>query len=260
MNYIMKKIIVANWKMSPPTVKEAEGLFDGIQTSMPKLKDTEVVICPSFVHLDSLSKMLHASCFKFQVKLGAQDFFWEKKGFYTGEISIPMLKNFGVKYVIVGHSERREYLKANNEIINKKIKSALKSGLKVIFCVGEKERDEGGDYLKFIKQEILEGLSKLNRKDLDNLIIAYEPIWAISSNKNSLADDPQSFFQTSIYIRRVLFFKFGLKVSRQMPILYGGSVDAGNACSFIEEGNAQGLLVGRASLKPKTFTDLLKAI
>ena len=192
--------------------------------------------------------------------LGAQDCFWEEKGSYTGEISIPMLKNLGVKYIIIGHSERRHHLMATNEMINKKIKKALKANIKTIFCIGEKKRDEDAQYLRFIKKEITEGLSKIPRTQMKNLIIAYEPIWAISSSKNACADTPKNLLEMSIYIRRILFFKFGRKVSKETPILYGGSVNATNARAFLEEGNVQGLLVGRASLKKETFNKLLQSI
>ncbi|MFC1756868.1 triose-phosphate isomerase, partial [Patescibacteria group bacterium] len=115
-------------------------------------------------------------------------------------------------------------------------------------------------YLKFIKQELVEGLDKVPKKDLGNLIICYEPVWAISSNKGAKADTPKNFTETSIYIRRVLFFKFGRKIAHEIPIIYGGSVDDENAKGFLEEGGAQGLLVGRASLKAKSFIELLKSV
>jgi len=255
-----KKFVVANWKMNPQTVKEAEQLFEGICGGAPKSKNLEVAICPPFVYLDRLFGKIQNTKYKIQVKFGAQDAFWEKQGSYTGEVSIPMLKNFGVRYLIVGHSEERNYLNVNNEMVNKKITAALKNNLKVIFCVGEKERDEKGEYLKFIKREVIEGLAKMTKADLKNLMIAYEPIWAISSRKGAIADTPENFLQTSIYIRRVLFFRFGLKVSRGTPILYGGSVDSQNVREFFEQGRADGVLVGRASWKVKSFTDLLKKI
>lgn len=248
----MKKIIVANWKMNPTAVKEAEKISRDIVKYSPKLKNAEIVICPPFIYLDRLSKQ--------NIKLGGQDVFWEGRGAFTGEISPAMLKDIGAKYVIIGHSERRQKLDETGEMINKKIKAALKSGLKVIFCVGEKERDEAGEYLKFIKNEIQEGLAGVSKKDSKNLIIAYEPIWAISSNKGSRPDTPEEFLQTAIYIRRILFFKFGSKTAHNTPILYGGSVDASNAGDFVNIGNAQGLLVGRASLNAQTFADILKNI
>ncbi|MFH1979009.1 MAG: triose-phosphate isomerase [Patescibacteria group bacterium] len=249
----MKKLIIANWKMTPSTAKEAEETLGEIQKSMSNSKNTEVVICPPFVYLDRLSGGV-------KIKLGAQDLFWEKSGSYTGEISAPMLKSLGVKYIIIGHSERRENFGETNEIVNKKIKMALKSNLKTVLCVGEKERDEKAEYLKFIKREIVEGLAKIPRKDLENLIICYEPIWAISGRKDSQADTPESFRETSIYIKKVLFLRYGRKVSRETPILYGGSVDAKNAKDFLEKGQVDGLLIGRASWKAKSFTDLLKSL
>jgi len=256
----MKKLIVANLKMNPQTIKEAEQFFGDVLDSTKKIKNTEIIICPPFVYLESLSKMLHASRFKLQVKIGAQDVFWENKGPYTGEISTTMLKSLGTKYVIVGHSERRRDLGETDEMINKKIKMALKHNLKVIFCVGEERRDERGDYLKFVKKELLNGLGKIARKDFKNLIIVYEPIWAISSQKNAQADTPENLFQMGVYIRRALFFKFGRKIARETPILYGGSVNAKNARDFLERGKAQGLLVGHASLKVDSFIKLLENI
>ena len=264
----MKKFIVANWKMNPNTIQEAEGLLGGVLDGAPKLKSTDIIFCPPFVYLDRLSKMmtLNPKPYTLNPKLGAQDIFWENKGSYTGEISASMLKNLGVKYVIVGHSERRRDLNETNEMINKKIKFALGNNLKVIFCVGEEKRDGEGRYLKFIKKEVVDGLEKIPKKELNNLIICYEPVWAISSPRlrsgqaQKGPDTPDDFLQTSIYIRRVLFFKFGVKIARQTPILYGGSVDAKNARGFLEEGRARGLLVGRASWKVSTFEDLLKNI
>lgn len=243
--------------MNPSSLKEAEKFVYDFNNMVVKPKNTDIVVCPPFVYLDSLSKNLITNHQSLKPRLGAQDFFWENKGSYTGEISIPMLKNLGVKYVIVGHSERRKYLDATNKTINKKIKIALKSGLKVLFCIGEEKRDEDGKYLKFIKKEITEGLAGIVKKDLKNLIICYEPVWAIGSRK---ADSPENFLQTSIYIRRVLFFKFGRKIAHDVPILYGGSVNSKNAKDFLEKGNAQGLLIGRASLKAKNFVETLKNI
>jgi triosephosphate isomerase len=254
----MQKLIIANWKMTPQTETEAENTFLSIQRNISKMRDlkAKIVVCPPFVWLPVLNRNIRRSS---KVVLGAQDVFWEKQGSYTGEISIPMLKNLGAKYVIIGHSERRHYLKSDNEIINKKVKAVLKSNLKAVFCIGETERDEGGDYLKFVKKEIVEGLSKIPRKDLKNLVIAYEPIWAISSSKNSRPDTPEDLFQMTIYIRRVLFSRFGRKIAKSVPIIYGGSVKASNVFEFLDKGNVSGVLVGRASFKADTFTSLIKA-
>jgi triosephosphate isomerase len=174
-----------------------------------------------------------------------------------------MLKDLGVKYVIIGHSERRK-LGETDEIINKKIQQALKNNLKVIFCVGETERDEAGNYLQFVKEEIIKGLGKVSVKLFKNLIIAYEPIWAISSAvRPSKAqyhpDTPEDAFQMATYIKRVLISLFG-KPARDISVLYGGSVDETNARDFLEKGNVDGLLVGRTSWNVKNFGELLKNI
>jgi len=248
----MKKIIVANWKMNPQSLKGAKNIFGEIKKTAVKLKKVETVICPPFVYMtlgDSVSKL------KSSVKMGSQDLFWEEKGSYTGEISVKMLKDLGVKYVIVGHSERREYLKETNEIINKKIKTALKEGLKVIFCVGEKNR-EPGVYLRFIKEEIEEGLKGVQKKFLKNLIVAYEPIWAIGKGKN--AATPEDVLQMGIYIKRILLPVAGKDIARNIPILYGGSANINNAEDFLVNGGIQGLLIGRESLIPKHFNEILR--
>lgn len=242
----MKKIIIANWKMNPQSLKEAKRIAGEIET--------KAIICPPFVYLAELSAKFKKMSF------GVQDLFWENPpagGAYTGEISAAMAKNIGAKYAIIGHSERRE-LGDTDEIINKKIKTALKNGLKVIFCIGEKERDSEGEYLNFIKDQINEGLKGIPRKLLTNLIIAYEPVWAISSHKSTKADNPESALRTAIFIRRMLLPIAGDQLARQIPIIYGGSVDVKNAEQFLKEGGIQGLLVGSQSLIPKNFNEILK--
>lgn len=249
----MKKIIVANWKMSPASIKEAKKIFNDTKKTANKLRKVETVICPPFVYLSELGHLVSKGTLS--VRVGAQDVFWQENGSYTGEISVNMLKNLGAKYVILGHSERRQNLNETDEMVNKKIKTALKNDLKVVFCVGEKERDE--NYLRFIKNEIIEGLKNISRNLLDNLIIVYEPIWAIGKSGEE-ADTPENVFQMGIYIRRILLPLAGEKLSRNIPVLYGGSVDVKNCLGFLKEGNVQGLLVGRKSLNSKEFKEILK--
>lgn len=252
----MKKIIIANWKMNPASPREAKRIFAGVRRTAGRLKKVETVICPPFVYLP----MFRGSTSK-HLQLGAQDLFWENppagKGSYTGEISAEMLKELGVKYVIVGHSERRRYFGETNEIINKKIKTALGAGLKVVFCVGEKERNPGEDYLRFVKEEIMAGLKGVQRRFLKNLIIAYEPIWAIGK-KGGAADAPEDILQMALYIRRILLFAAGKDLARAISVLYGGSVDPKNAEGFLRAAGVQGLLVGHESLVPKDFNQILK--
>jgi len=252
----MKKLIVANWKMNPQTAKEAQEIFNATLRAAKKIHNAKIVVCPPFIWLSLLSG-------KPLLSLGAQDIFWEEEGSYTGEISAKMLKNLGVEYVIIGHSERRR-LGETDEAINKKIRQALKNHLKVIFCVGEFERDEENNYFQFVKNEILKGLDKIPANLFKNLIITYEPVWAISSvNKLGKArfnaDTPENAQEMAIYIKRVLVSLFG-KVVRKSPVLYGGSVDAKNAESFLKKEGIDGLLVGRTSWSAKTFGELLKSI
>lgn len=250
----MKNIIVANWKMNPQTIKEAKRIFNGIKKTADKLNKVETVVCPPFVYLFPLGNWI--STWKSSFQVGAQDVFWQDKGSYTGEISAKMLKDSGVKYAIIGHSERREIFEETNEIVNKKIKVALKEGLKVILCVGEKERDLKGKHLLFIKEEIKKGLKGIERKFLKNLIIAYEPIWAIGKSSKS-ADTPDDVSNMIFFIKKVLEEITEKEIAARVPILYGGSVNPENAESFLRCG-AQGLLVGHESLIPKDFNKILK--
>ena len=252
LNNNMKKIIVANWKMNPQILQEAKRIFNEIDKVANRMLNVETIICPPFVYLSDFSSKNSV------VKLGAQDLFWEDKGAYTGEISADMIKNLGVKYVLIGHSERRQdHPEETNEIINKKIIKALKNGLKIIFCIGERERDTKGCYFHFIKKEILEGLEGIDGKEADNIIIAYEPIWAIGA-KAQRADRPDDTLKIVDFIREVLSSIFGKNLSRKTPVLYGGSVDADNAQDFLKNGGVQGLLVGRSSLDGKIFSKILK--
>ncbi len=262
----MKKLIVANWKMNPQTTKKAVSLFSAAEKAAGKNNDAKIVVCPPFVYLGLFSELIKNKNYKLKISLASQDVFWNGSvgggTSYTGEISAKILKNLNVAYVIIGHSERRQ-LGETDEIINKKIKQALKNNLKVVFCVGESERDEVGNYLQFLREEIISGLDKIPTKLFKNIIIAYEPIWAISSNKSGKTkfrpDTPEDAFQMATYIKRILVSLFG-KAVRNIPILYGGSVDKKNAKEFLEKGNVDGLLVGRTSWDEKSFADLLENI
>jgi len=255
----MKNLIIANWKMSPPDKETAKKIFDSVKKNTINLKNVETVICPPFIYLDILSSSGRGGFRSSdRMTLGAQDIFWdEKKTSYTGEVSATMLKKLGVKYVIIGHSERRGYLGEDNLMVNKKVKYALLSGLKVVFCIGEKKRDEDGEYLNFIKTEILEGLNSVPKKFADNLIVAYEPIWAIGKSGKS-ADSPEKVFEVSIYIKKILVDFFGRQKGERIPILYGGSVDSKNAKNFLSVGRVSGLLVGHKSLETESFKEILR--
>lgn len=242
----MKKIIVANLKMNLASVAETRRLLAAIGKASRRLKAVEAVFCPPFVFLGGLKDG--------GVKLGAQDVFWEVSGAYTGEISPTMLKKLGVKYVIIGHSERRENLGETDEMVNKKVKAALQVGLKVILCVGEKIREDGV-MPPIVKEELTRDLDGITRKLARNLIIAYEPIWAIGTGKT---DNPKNLVGIVIYIRRILFDFYG-RMAYDMPILYGGSVNEKNAGEFLSAKGVGGLLVGGASLDSKKFIKIMSA-
>jgi len=223
------KILIANFKMNPESEKEALNLAKSFDFK-------NVVIAPPFVFLESLSNVLK------NAKLCAQDVFYEKSGAYTGEISTIMLKKLGVKYVIVGHSERR-CLGETDEVIAKKIKAVINSGLKVILCVGEplsiKKRGDS-EVKKYIKKQ----LNKISNLKSKNLLIAYEPIWAIGTGKNA---SPEYASLIAKFIKSVL----------SVPVLYGGSTNYKNSKSFLERDEINGLLVGGASLDKNEFKKMI---
>jgi len=237
----MRKIVIANWKMNPQSQKEAEVLFRMIAKGK-NFKKVDVVVCPPILYIEKLKKISS------KIVLGAQNVFYEKKGPFTGEISAPMLEGMGVKYVIVGHSERRAKGETNLDI-NKKIKSALSSGLIPIVCVGEIIRDGNHEYFNVIKTQIEESLSGLNKSVLPKLIIAYEPVWALSTTLPRKDATPLDSQEMSIFIKKIISDKFGIKTA--MPrIIYGGSVDDKN-CGEL------GALVGGASLNADKFLRII---
>jgi len=246
-----KKIIVANWKMNPASLKEAKVLFASAKKAVSRLSNVETVICPPFIYIAELGHSMS------KLKLGAQDVSrFDFDGAHTGEVSAKMLKNLGVKYAIIGHSERRK-LGETNEIINKKLGISLSLGLKAIFCVGEETRDEEGKFAEFVEQQINEGLKGLNQNLMKGLIIAYEPVWAISGGAKSKADNPESAFRTAVLIRKILMDIAGNELARKIPVLYGGSVASGNARQFLKDGQMDGLLVGNKSLDKEEFKKIL---
>ena len=229
----MKKIIIANWKMNPPTIKEAKQLFKGVFNAIKKTKKVDVLISAPFVWLPFFKK----------AKLCAQNCFWEEKGPYTGEISPKMLKNLGVEYVIIGHSERRNCLGETDEIVNKKLKSALNAELIPILCVGEKK---GEDAEIIIENQLEKDLDKISEEDKNKIIIAYEPVWAIGTGD----------FCEQYKAQEALKF---IKSKIDNKVLYGGSVDSKIAKNYIDVG-FDGLLVGGASLKADEFIKIIKNV
>jgi triosephosphate isomerase len=249
----MNKIIVANWKMNPQSKKEAELLFGSISKEVKNVKNSQIIICPPFPFLSVYQNNKSKKIF-----LGAQNVSIENEGSHTGEVSSLMLSSMKVKYTIVGHSECRSSGETN-KTVNEKILNLLKNKISPIVCVGEKERDHDGNYLSFIQDQIGECLNGVSKNQIKNLIIAYEPVWAIGKNATREATK-EEFVEMKIFIKKVISDLYGSSVAHSIPIIYGGSVNPLNAKSFAIEAGADGLLVGRDSLNPKKFGAILSAL
>jgi len=249
----MKKIlIVANWKMNPADSKEARRIFDSVRKEIGGVKSSETVFCPPFVYLPFLAAGISKSR---NAALGGQDCFWEASGAYTGEISPLMLKNLGCRYVICGHSERRENLNESDEMVAKKIRQALKAGLTPILCVGERSR-QTPDYEKFIQEEVKSAVLGVSRGLIPSVVIAYEPVWAIGSGQPASLDDALS---AGLLIRKTLAGIAGRTAAQKTRIIYGGSVTSQNAKNYTTEAGLGGLLVGGASLNTSEFVKIVKS-
>jgi len=261
----MKPLIVANWKCNPITLQEAKQLFNSIKRGLKKIKNAspagsrrlsfgvEVVICPPFVYLATSNKQQVTG-----IKLGAQNCFWEKRGAYTGEISSTMLNDLGCQYVILGHSERRRYFGETDEMINKKIKAAPLAKLNPIFCIGEtKNERERGQTEKILKFQIKKGLKKISRKEIKNLVVAYEPVWAIGTGNPCDVEEAQKM---GLLIRKIVAKEYSISIAKNLRILYGGSINSKNARDYIKEADFQGLLVGGTSLDPKEFIKIVEMV
>ncbi len=249
----MTKIVVANWKMNPQSKKEAEVLFNQFSIILRNIKNSQIVVCPPFPFLFTSKKFKSK-----KLILGAQNVVNQNEGSHTGEVSPLMLLNLGVKYILIGHSERR-LLGENNKIVNEKILNSLKYKLSPIVCIGETIRDRDGFYLSFIKDQIRECLAGVSKNQIKNIIITYEPVWAIG--KDSVREATRDeFLEMKIFIKKIISDMYDAKIAHSILILYGGSVNPQNAKSFTEDGGADGLLVGRDSLNYKKFGAILDAI
>ncbi|MBI5400655.1 MAG: triose-phosphate isomerase [Candidatus Yonathbacteria bacterium] len=247
-----KKLIIGNWKMYPASVKDAKAKFVGIKKIASKLTNVQTVVCPPFVYVSELKKLVTGH----RCIVGAQNTWIENEGAYTGEVSPAMLASLKLSHVIIGHSERRA-MSETDELVNKKVLAATKAGLTVVLCVGERERDADGAYLKHIAIQIKTVLHGVTKKDLTQIVIAYEPIWAIGKHAFRAAS-PDDALEVSILIKKTLADLYG-KDGAGVSILYGGSVDSKNAWEFLMKSQINGLLVGRASLDPKVFGEILQS-
>ena len=248
-----RKVIAGNWKMNND-LKETQNLLSKLTSglSMDNL-NCDVIVCPPFTSLSEAHTLLKDT----KVKLGAQNMYFESSGAFTGEISAAMLKSVGCEFVILGHSERRTIFGETDEYINNKIKKANESGLKPIFCIGELlEEREAGITEKIIANQIKYGLKDISAEEMGNVIIAYEPVWAIGTGKTA---SPEQAGEVHKFIRGLINDKYGASISDKIVIQYGGSVNNKNARELLSQKDIDGALVGGASLKADAFIEIILA-
>lgn len=229
-------------------VKQLEFLIKEMET------DVEIVVCPPFTHLAAIGKLIKGNAIN--ISLGAQNCADHESGAYTGEVSVKMLSNISCKYVILGHSERREYYGEDSEKLSKKINLVINEGMIPIFCVGERlEERESGRHFEVVSEQIKDVLYKLRGVELDKVIVAYEPVWAIGTGRTASSDQAE---EMHAYIRRVIASKFG-EHADNIPILYGGSCKPSNAAEIFSKENVDGGLIGGASLVAHDFIEIVKS-
>jgi triosephosphate isomerase len=251
MNKERKLIIAGNWKMNK-TVAEALDLVRLLKIELSNVKEVDIVVCPPFTALGEVSKAILDS----NLRLGAQNFSEHNVGAYTGEIAAVMLKEFSVRYVILGHSERRQYQKESDELISKKALAAHAASLKPIVCVGETlAQREGGQTEKVLETQVRGNLTGLSKDQMTETIVAYEPVWAIGTGKTATTAQAE---EAHAFIRRLLAKIFDETVARRVRIQYGGSVKPSNARELMSQPDVDGALVGGASLEARSFADIIK--
>jgi len=250
----MRKIIIAgNWKMYK-TIAAAIELANGLKRELYEIEPEEIdiVICPVFTALSEVAEVIAES----NIQLGAQDAYWQDEGAFTGEVSVPMVKDAGCSFVIVGHSERRQFFAETNDTVNKKMQAVLKHGLTPIVCVGESLSErEAGETFKVLEDHVRGSLKEISQSDAARTILAYEPVWAIGTGKTATSQQAQ---EAQSFIRGILASMFGKETAQQMRIQYGGSVKPENAGELIAQPDVDGALVGGASLKIDSFSQIIK--
>ena len=250
-----KKIVAGNWKMNL-NLSDGVALASSVKEMYDSKKELkpELVLCPPFIHLSSLGQLLKGT----RIAIGAQNCASEPSGAFTGEVSGEMIKSTGATYVIIGHSERRIYYHEDNVLLNKKTRLALKSGLKVIFCCGEvlPER-ESGIHFEVVRKQLEEGLFNLDVNDFSQVVIAYEPVWAIGTGLTATPEQAQEMHK---FIRTLVEKKYGNDISQNVSILYGGSCKPSNAGEIFSMPDVDGGLIGGASLKSADFIAIADAV
>ncbi len=251
MNKERKLIIAGNWKMNK-TVAEALDLVRGLKIELANVKEVDIVVCPAFTALSEVSKAILDS----NIRLGAQNMSENNVGAFTGEIAAVMLKEFSVRYVILGHSERRQYQKESDALIAKKALAVHAASLKPIVCIGETLQErEGGLTNQVLETQVRGSLAGLTKEQMVETVLAYEPVWAIGTGKTATTEQAQS---AQAFIRSQLAAMFDEAVARKVRIQYGGSVKAANARELMGQPDIDGALVGGASLQARSFADIVK--
>lgn len=235
--------------MNPLTLHEAKKIASKARSIAPELRHTEVVIAPSFAFLAPCTPRKAVKHFH----IAAQAVSYHESGSHTGEVSVDMLRSMGIEYVIVGHSERRKGGE-NNAMVAAEVNLVLARDMKVILCVGEDVRDPEAAYLEFLKNQIKESLAGVPKKYVENIVIAYEPVWAIGAKE---AMKPEDIYEMSIFVKKIIADIFSVGTGVRVPVLYGGSVNGNNARDIMTVGKVDGLLVGRESVNPSGFRQLL---
>jgi len=250
-----KKIVAGNWKMNNG-LAESQALITevrGIIRDELRLDNMDVILFPTHFALPSCVRLLEGS----GVFSGAQNCHQEKSGAYTGEVSASMIKSVGATHVIIGHSERRQYFGEDNEICNAKVRSSIEEGLMVLYCIGETlEERESNSHFDILKSQLINGLKEINAQQLNNIVIAYEPVWAIGTGKTATSEEAQ---EIHAFLREQLSAKYGDSIAQSVRILYGGSVKPDNAKDLFLQKDIDGGLIGGASLKARDFAEIVRA-
>jgi len=248
-----KKFIAGNWKMNT-TLDEAKALAKGVVDTVGSVSDVDVAICPPFTNLLAVAEVIKGS----SVKLGAQDVHWEAKGAYTGKVSCAMLKSVGVTYVIIGHSEQRQYFSETDQTVNKKVKAVLAADLLPIICVGETlEERKSGKMDSVIETQVRGAFEGVSAAAAVKCTIAYEPVWAIGTGETAT---PQQANEAHIYIRKIISQIFGDETANTIRIQYGGSMKPDNAKALLAQSDVDGGLIGGAALKAADFQGIVKPV
>ncbi|MBI5415688.1 MAG: triose-phosphate isomerase [Candidatus Omnitrophica bacterium] len=246
-----RPVIAGNWKLNN-TTKQAAELVTLLKRDLGDVTEVDIVVCPVFTALSVMADILMES----NIAIGAQNLYWEDSGAFTGEVSAPLLKEIGVQYVIIGHSERRQYFGETNQTVNKKIRAALTHGLIPIVCVGEVlEERESNKTFDVIQSQCKDSLAGLGAEEMKKIIIAYEPVWAIGTGRTATPAQAQEVHH---FIRELLFKGWGEEVAQTLRIQYGGSVKPENIAELMAQPDIDGALVGGASLKAEAFVQVVK--